>query len=100
MNHGSHKLDETLAMPHAAFELGADAAVGVKEATKDFEHFSRVLHACERSLLVCSGIDLLCLPLLALGGAGFVSAVSNLAPRRWPGCTSCGRPATSTTSLT
>ena len=136
---GSHKLDETLAMTAAAYELGADAAlvitpyyarptqealyqwyatvarefpdlpivaynvpsrtavdiapetvkrlftdfenfVGVKETTKDFEHFSRVLHACGRSLLVWSGIELLCLPLLALGGAGFVSAVSNLAP--------------------
>lgn len=54
--------------------------VGVKETTKDFEHFSRVLHACGRSLLVWSGIELLCLPLLALGGAGFVSAVANLAP--------------------
>ncbi|MFI9761405.1 4-hydroxy-tetrahydrodipicolinate synthase [Streptomyces sp. NPDC051963] len=54
--------------------------VGVKETTKDFEHFSRVLHACGRSLLVWSGIELLCLPLMALGGAGFVSAVANLAP--------------------
>ncbi|NGO46944.1 4-hydroxy-tetrahydrodipicolinate synthase [Streptomyces ureilyticus] len=54
--------------------------VGVKETTKDFEHFSRVLHACGRSLVVWSGIELLCLPLLALGGAGFVSAVANLAP--------------------
>jgi 4-hydroxy-tetrahydrodipicolinate synthase len=54
--------------------------IGVKETTKDFEHFSRVLHACGPSLLVWSGIELLCLPLLALGGAGFVSAVANLAP--------------------
>jgi dihydrodipicolinate synthase/N-acetylneuraminate lyase len=29
---------------------------------------------------VWSGIELLCLPLLALGGTGFVSAVANLAP--------------------
>ncbi|MFJ3778182.1 4-hydroxy-tetrahydrodipicolinate synthase [Streptomyces sp. NPDC090075] len=57
-----------------------DNFVGVKETTKDFEHFSRILHACGRSLLVWSGIELLCLPLLALGGAGFVSAVANLAP--------------------
>jgi 4-hydroxy-tetrahydrodipicolinate synthase len=57
-----------------------DNVVGIKETTKDFEHFSRVLHACGRSLLVWSGIELLCLPLLALGGAGFVSAVANLAP--------------------
>jgi len=54
--------------------------VGVKETTKDFEHFSRILHACGRSLLVWSGIELLCHPLLALGGAGFVSAAANLAP--------------------
>ena len=27
-----------------------------------------------------SGIELLCLPLLALGGIGFVSAVANIAP--------------------
>jgi 4-hydroxy-tetrahydrodipicolinate synthase len=54
--------------------------VGVKETTKDFEHFSRVLAACGRDLLVWSGIELLCLPLLAIGGAGFVSATANIAP--------------------
>ena len=55
--------------------------VGVKETTKDFEHFSRVLHVAGRDTLVWSGIELLCLPLLALGGVGFVSATANLAPR-------------------
>jgi 4-hydroxy-tetrahydrodipicolinate synthase len=54
--------------------------VGVKETTKDFEHFSRVLHLCGPELLVWSGIELLCLPLLALGGAGIVSATANIAP--------------------
>ena len=54
--------------------------VGVKETTRDFEHFSRVMAACGRDLLVWSGIELLCLPLLALGGAGFVSATANIAP--------------------
>jgi len=57
-----------------------DNIVGIKETTKDFEHFSRVLHTCGPELLVWSGIELLCLPLLALGGVGFVSAVANLAP--------------------
>ena len=57
-----------------------DNIVGVKETTRDFEHFSRVLHQCGRDILVWSGIELLCLPLLALGGVGFVSAVANLAP--------------------
>ena len=55
--------------------------VGVKETTKDFEHFSRVLQLCGKDLLVWSGIELLCLPLLALGGVGFISATSNIAPR-------------------
>jgi len=55
--------------------------VGIKETTKDFEHFSRVLHLCGRDTLMWSGIELLCLPLMALGGIGFVSAVANLAPK-------------------
>jgi 4-hydroxy-tetrahydrodipicolinate synthase len=53
---------------------------GIKETTKDFEHFSRVIYEAGPDLLVWSGIELLCLPLLALGGAGFVSATANLAP--------------------
>ncbi|WP_382309519.1 4-hydroxy-tetrahydrodipicolinate synthase [Herbiconiux sp. UC225_62] len=57
-----------------------DNFVGVKETTKDFEHFSRVIRLCGRDLVVWSGIELLCLPLLALGGAGFLSATSNIAP--------------------
>jgi 4-hydroxy-tetrahydrodipicolinate synthase len=40
-----------------------------------------VLHVAGRDTLVWSGIELLCLPLLSLGGAGFVSATANLAPR-------------------
>ncbi|MEV4217555.1 4-hydroxy-tetrahydrodipicolinate synthase [Nonomuraea sp. NPDC049725] len=57
-----------------------DNIVGIKETTKDFEHFSQVLHRCGRDFLMWSGIELLCLPLLAIGGAGFVSAAANLAP--------------------
>lgn len=57
-----------------------DNIVGIKETTKDFEHFSHVLHQCGRDFLMWSGIELLCLPLLAIGGSGFVSALANLAP--------------------
>lgn len=69
--------------PETVARLRRDCAniVGIKETTKDFEHFSRVLHLCGRETLVWSGIELLGLPLLALGGVGFVSAVTNLAPR-------------------
>jgi len=55
--------------------------VGIKETTKDFEHYSQTFRHCGRDLLMWSGIELLCLPLLAIGGIGFVSAVANIAPR-------------------
>jgi len=55
--------------------------VGIKETTKDFEHFSRVLHVAGKDLLVWSGLELLCLPLMALGGVGFISALANIAPK-------------------
>lgn len=69
--------------PETVARLRHDHAniVGIKETTKDFEHFSRVFQQCGRDTLMWSGIELLCLPLLALGGVGFVSAVTNLAPR-------------------
>ncbi|WEH12838.1 4-hydroxy-tetrahydrodipicolinate synthase [Streptomyces sp. VNUA24] len=57
-----------------------DNIVGIKETTKDFEHFSRTFHACGKDLLMWSGIELLCLPVLSLGGSGFVSALANIAP--------------------
>lgn len=56
-----------------------DNFVGIKETTKDFEHFSRVKYAA-RDIVMWSGIELLCLPVLSLGGAGFVSALANIAP--------------------
>lgn len=58
-----------------------DNIVGIKETTKDFEHFSRVLHVAGKDLLVWSGLELLCLPLMALGGIGFISALANIAPK-------------------
>lgn len=55
--------------------------IGVKEANRDFEHVNRVLHLCGRGFLVYSGIELLCFPMLAIGGAGHVSATANVLPR-------------------
>jgi 4-hydroxy-tetrahydrodipicolinate synthase len=68
--------------PETVYRLRSDHdnIVGIKETTKDFEHFSRVYHRCGRDFLMWSGIELLCLPLLALGGSGFISALANLAP--------------------
>lgn len=55
--------------------------VGVKESNKDFEHVSHVLHQCGRDFLVYSGIELLCYPMLAVGGAGHISATANILPK-------------------
>ena len=55
--------------------------IGVKESNKDFEHINRLLHRMGRDFLVYSGIELLCFPILAIGGAGYVSATGNLMPR-------------------
>lgn len=56
--------------------------IGVKESCRDFEQASRILHECGRDFLVLSGIELLCYPMLAIGGAGHVSATGNLLPRQ------------------
>ena len=54
--------------------------VGVKESNTDFEHVTKVLYECGREFLVFSGIELLCYPMLAIGGAGHVSATANVLP--------------------
>lgn len=58
-----------------------DNIVGIKESNKDFEHVNRVLHRCGRDFLLYSGIELLCYPMLAIGGAGHVAATANIAPK-------------------
>lgn len=55
--------------------------LGVKESNKDFEHINRLLHRMGRDFLVYSGIELLCFPILAIGGAGYISATGNLLPK-------------------
>lgn len=58
-----------------------DNIVGIKETTKDFEHVSQVLNECGSDFLAWSGIELLCYPMLAIGGVGHLSCVANFAPR-------------------
>lgn len=55
--------------------------IGVKESNKDFEHVNRVLLHCGRDFLLYSGIELLCYPMLAIGGAGHISATANVCPK-------------------
>ena len=56
--------------------------IGVKEANKDFEQVTKLFDRCGRDILVYSGIEALCFPLLALGGAGYISATGNVMPRQ------------------
>lgn len=54
--------------------------IGVKEANKDFEHVNKVLLKAGRDFNLYSGIEVLCYPMLAIGGAGHISATANVAP--------------------
>lgn len=53
---------------------------GVKEATGNMAQVSEVLEYCGADFIVLSGDDFTVLPLLALGGKGVISVVSNIAP--------------------
>jgi 4-hydroxy-tetrahydrodipicolinate synthase len=57
-----------------------DNIVGIKETTRDFEHVSYVLDICGTDFIALSGIELLCYPMLCLGGDGHLSCVGNFAP--------------------
>lgn len=56
--------------------------IGIKEANHDFSHITRLLGRLGCDFLVYSGIELLCFPILAIGGAGYVSATGNVLPAR------------------
>lgn len=56
--------------------------IGVKEANKDFEQVTRLVDRCGRDLLLYSGIEALCFPLLAVGGVGYISATANVMPEK------------------
>jgi len=55
--------------------------VGIKETTRDFEHVSYVLNEAGSDFIALSGIELLCYPMLCLGGRGHLSCVGNFAPQ-------------------
>ena len=55
--------------------------IGVKEASGSLSQMCDVLHATPNEFLVLSGDDALTLPLMAVGGRGVISVVSNEIPR-------------------
>jgi 4-hydroxy-tetrahydrodipicolinate synthase len=54
--------------------------VAVKEATADLYQVSKIVQLCGDRVAVISGDDFTVLPLLAVGGKGVISVVSNVAP--------------------
>ena len=56
--------------------------VGVKEASGDITLFARLCASLGDTLSLYSGNDALTLPALSLGGAGVISVISNLYPRK------------------
>lgn len=54
--------------------------VGVKEASGSIKQMSDVIQLCGADFDVLSGDDIFTLPLLALGGKGVISVISNVVP--------------------
>ena len=54
--------------------------VGIKEASGSIKQMSDVINLCDKDFVVLSGDDIFTLPLMAIGGAGIISVISNVAP--------------------
>ncbi len=59
--------------------------VGVKEASGDLKQVAKILELCGDKITVLSGDDFTALPLLAIGGKGVISVISNVAPQDMAG---------------
>ncbi len=55
--------------------------VGIKEATGDMKQVSELIRLCGPEFAVISGDDFTNLPLLSLGGKGFISVTANICPK-------------------
>ena len=73
---GTNMLPKTLAKMKATIP----EVVGVKEATGNLKQVSEVIEYCGQDFQVLSGDDFTVLPLLAVGGIGVISVVSNICP--------------------
>lgn len=54
--------------------------VGIKEATGSLKQASEVIECCDDNFAVLSGDDFTALPVLAIGGRGIISVISNVVP--------------------
>jgi len=59
---------------------GIEGIVGIKEASGNISQMSAILNSVPNDFLVLAGDDAIALPLIALGGRGVISVVSNEIP--------------------
>lgn len=68
----------------STLKLIADAvpeAIAIKEATGDLNQVAQVIEQCGKKFQLMSGDDFTVLPLLAVGGCGVISVISNIMPK-------------------
>ena len=65
----------------AALVKEVDNIVGVKEASGNISQVAKIAALCKDNLHIYSGNDDQIVPILALGGKGVISVLSNVAPR-------------------
>ncbi|HEX9933921.1 MAG TPA: 4-hydroxy-tetrahydrodipicolinate synthase, partial [bacterium] len=69
-------------LPETVLRLCAiQNVVGIKEASGNITQISELAMVCPESFLLLSGDDANTLPIIALGGVGLISVISNEAPR-------------------
>ena len=69
-------------LPETVAELSKHPnIVGIKEASDNVSQITKVLPLCGDDVTVYSGSDDLIVPVMALGGKGVISVLSNIAPR-------------------
>jgi 4-hydroxy-tetrahydrodipicolinate synthase len=59
---------------------GIDNIIGIKEASGNITQIADVIHRVPENFIVLSGDDAMTLPVIALGGRGVISVVSNQIP--------------------
>ncbi|MCR5657232.1 MAG: 4-hydroxy-tetrahydrodipicolinate synthase [Butyrivibrio sp.] len=71
-------------LPETAAKLckEVDNIVGIKDATGNITQTTKMMQLCEGNIDLYSGEDGLVVPIMALGGIGVISVLSNVAPRQ------------------
>ncbi len=69
-------------LPETVLRLSETGKIaGIKEASGSLEQVSAILRKAPEKFCVLSGDDALTLPIIAIGGHGVISTVSNIAPK-------------------